>query len=319
MNAVKARSREIKIFSGNANPALANEICQKMSIPLGNALVGRFSDGEINVQIVDNVRGMDVFVVQPTASPVNRNLMELLIMIDALKRASATRITAVLPYYGYSRQDRKVQPRVPITSKLVADLITTAGANRVLTVDLHAGQIQGFFNIPVDNLFAAPVLLEYLRSKQFNNLTVVSPDAGGVERARAFAKRLNAALAIIDKRRDKPNEAQVMHIIGDVKGHDCLLLDDMVDTAGTLTEGASALRANGAGTINAACSHAVLSGPAIKRINDSSLDELITTNTIALDSKQQECRKLTVLSVAQLLAEAITRIHEETSLSSLFV
>jgi ribose-phosphate pyrophosphokinase len=319
MSKVNARSREIKIFSGNANPALAKELCQKMNIPLGNALVGRFSDGEINVQIVDNVRGMDVFIVQPTANPVNRNLMELLIMIDALKRASANRITAVLPYYGYSRQDRKVQPRVPITSKLVADLITTAGANRVLTVDLHAGQIQGFFNIPVDNLFAAPVLLEYLRSKQFTNLTVVSPDAGGVERARAFAKRLNAALAIIDKRRDKPNVAQVMHIIGDVKGHDCLLLDDMVDTAGTLTEGAAALRANGAGTISAACSHAVLSGPAIKRINDSSLDELITTNTIALDSKQQECKKLTVLSVAQLLAEAITRIHEETSLSSLFV
>ena len=313
------RAREIKIFSGNANQALAKDICQKMGIPLGNALVGRFSDGEINVQIVDNVRGMDVFVVQPTASPVNRNLMELLIMIDALKRASATRITAVLPYYGYSRQDRKVQPRVPITSKLVADLITTAGANRVLTVDLHAGQIQGFFNIPVDNLFAAPVLLEYLRSKKFNNLTVVSPDAGGVERARAFAKRLNAALAIIDKRRDKPNEAQVMHIIGEVNGHDCLLLDDMVDTAGTLTEGAAALKANGAGTISAACSHAVLSGPAIKRINESSLEELITTNTISLDTKQQECRKLTVLSVAQLLADAITRIHEETSLSSLFV
>jgi ribose-phosphate pyrophosphokinase len=290
-----------------------------MGIPLGNALVGQFSDGEINIQIMDNVRGMDVFIVQPTADPVNRNLMELLIMIDALKRASATRITAVLPYYGYSRQDRKVQPRVPITSKLVADLITAAGANRVLTVDLHAGQIQGFFNIPVDNLFAAPVLLEYLRSKKFNKLTVVSPDAGGVERARAFAKRLNAALAIIDKRRDKPNEAQVMHIIGDVKGHDCLLLDDMVDTAGTLTQGAAALKANGAGTISAACSHAVLSGPAIKRINESSLEELITTNTIALDSKQQECRKLTVLSVAQLLADAITRIHEETSLSSLFV
>jgi ribose-phosphate pyrophosphokinase len=245
--------------------------------------------------------------------------MELLIMIDALKRASAMRITAVLPYYGYSRQDRKVQPRVPITSKLIADLITTAGANRVLTVDLHAGQIQGFFNIPVDNLFAAPVLLEYLRSKKFNKLTVVSPDAGGVERARAFAKRLDAALAIIDKRRDKPNVAQVMHIIGDVKGHDCLLLDDMVDTAGTLTEGATALKANGAGKIYAACTHAVLSGPAIKRVNESVLDELIATNTIALDSKQQECKKLTVLSVAPLLAEAITRIHEETSLSSLFV
>lgn len=313
------RSRELKIFSGNANQALAQEICQKMNIALGNALVGRFSDGEINVQIVDNVRGMDVFVVQPTASPVNRHLMELLIMIDALKRASAARITAVLPYYGYSRQDRKVQPRVPITSKLVADLITSAGANRVLTIDLHAGQIQGFFNIPVDNLFAAPVILDYLRSKKFKNLTVVSPDAGGVERARAFAKRLEAALAIIDKRRDKPNVAQVMHIIGDVKDHDCLLLDDMVDTAGTLTEGASALKANGANRIFAACSHAVLSGPAIKRINESTLEEVIATNTIALDSKQQECKKLTVLSVAPLLAEAITRIHEETSLSSLFV
>lgn len=313
------RSRELKVFSGNANQALAKEICQKMNIPLGNALVGRFSDGEINVQIVDNVRGMDVFVVQPTANPVNRHLMELLIMIDALKRASATRITAVLPYYGYSRQDRKVQPRVPITSKLVADLITTAGANRVLTVDLHAGQIQGFFNIPVDNLFAAPVILDFLRSKKFKNLTVVSPDAGGVERARAFAKRLNSALAIIDKRRDKPNVAQVMHIIGDVKGHDCLLLDDMVDTAGTLTEGATALKTNGAGRIFAACTHAVLSGPAITRINESVLDEVIATNTIALDSKQQECKKLVVLSVAPLLAEAITRIHEETSLSSLFV
>jgi ribose-phosphate pyrophosphokinase len=313
------RKRELKIFTGNANVGLARDICRTMDIQLGNAVVGRFSDGEINVQIVDNVRGMDVFVVQPTSSPVNRHLMELLIMIDALKRASAARITAVLPYYGYSRQDRKVQPRVPITSKLVADLITTAGANRVLTVDLHAGQIQGFFNIPVDNLFAAPVMLDYVREKKFKNLTVVSPDAGGVERARAFAKRLDAALAIIDKRRDKPNVAQVMHIIGDVKGHDCLLLDDMVDTAGTLTEGASALRANGAGTICAACSHAVLSGPAIQRVNDSALDELITTNTIALDSKQQECRKLKVLSVAPLLSEAITRIHEETSLSSLFV
>jgi ribose-phosphate pyrophosphokinase len=313
------KAPEIKVFTGNANPSLAREICQKMNIQPGNALVGRFSDGEINVQIVDNVRGMDVFVVQPTSSPVNRHLMELLIMIDALKRASAARITAVLPYYGYSRQDRKVQPRVPITSKLVADLITAAGASRVLTVDLHAGQIQGFFNIPVDNLFAAPVLLEYLRSKKFSNLTVVSPDAGGVERARAFAKRLNAALAIIDKRRDKPNVAQVMNIIGDVKGHDCLMLDDMVDTAGTLTEGASALKTNGASKIYAACTHAVLSGPAITRINESAIDEVIATNTIPLDSKQQECKKLIVLSVAPLLADAITRIHEETSLSSLFV
>ncbi|NTW57896.1 MAG: ribose-phosphate pyrophosphokinase [Nitrospirae bacterium] len=309
----------MKIFTGNANPGLAKEICDRMNIPLGNAVVSRFSDGEINVQIMDNVRGCDVFVVQPTASPVNRHLMELLIMIDAFKRASAARITAVLPYYGYSRQDRKVQPRVPITAKLVADLITTAGANRVLTIDLHAGQIQGFFNIPVDNLFAASVLLDYLRGKKFNNLTLVSPDAGGVERTRAFAKRLNASLAIIDKRREKANVAQVMHIIGDVKGHDCLLLDDMVDTAGTLTEGVAALKNAGAGIVAAACSHAVLSGPAIQRINESALDEVIVTNTIALDTKQKECRKLTVLSVAPLLAEAMNRIHEETSLSSLFV
>jgi len=309
----------IKIFTGNSNPGLAHEICERMNIPLAKADVTRFSDGEINVQILDNVRGSDVFVVQPTANPVNRNLMELLIMIDALKRASASRITAVLPYYGYSRQDRKVQPRVPITAKLVADLITTAGANRVLTIDLHAGQIQGFFNIPVDNLFAASVLLDYLRTKQFKDLTLVSPDAGGVERTRAFAKRLNASLAIIDKRREKANVAQVMHIIGDVKGHDCLLLDDMVDTAGTLTEGVAALKKAGAGTIMAACSHAVLSGPAIQRINDSALDEVIVTNTIALDTKRKECKKLTVLSVAPLLSEAMTRIHEETSLSSLFV
>src|SRR5512139_3981229 len=275
---VKAK-QGIKVFTGNANPVLAKEICERMNIPLGNAVVTRFSDGEINVQVMDNVRGSDVFVVQPTANPVNRHLMELLIMIDALKRASAFRITAVLPYYGYSRQDRKVQPRVPITAKLVADLITAAGANRVLTMDLHAGQIQGFFNIPVDNLFAAPVLLDYIRSKKFKNLAVVSPDAGGVERARAFAKRLEASLAIIDKRRDKPNVAQVMNIIGDVKGHDCLLLDDMVDTAGTLTEGASALKTNGASKIYAACTHAVLSGPAITRINESAIDEVIATNT----------------------------------------
>jgi ribose-phosphate pyrophosphokinase len=315
----RTRGQELKIFTGNGNPALAKEICDKMGITLGNAIVTEFSDGEINVQIMDNVRGMDVFVVQPTAKPVNRHLMELLIMIDALKRASSARITAVLPYYGYARQDRKVLPRVPISAKLVADLITTAGANRVLTVDLHAGQIQGFFNIPVDNLFAAPVLLEYIKAKRFSNLTVVSPDAGGVERARSYAKRLGASLAIVDKRRDKPNVAQVMNIIGDVKGHDCLLLDDMVDTAGTLTEGAAALRANGAGKIYASCTHAVLSGPAITRINESVIDELVVANTIALEDKQKECKKLVVLSIAPILAEAITRIHEETSLSSLFV
>ena len=315
---VKAK-QGIKVFTGNANPGLAQEVCERMDLPLGNAVVTRFSDGEINVQIVDNVRGCDVFVIQPTSMPVNRHLMELLIMVDALKRASAARITAVLPYYGYARQDRKAQPRVPITAKLVADLITTAGANRVLTMDLHAGQIQGFFNIPVDNLFAAPVLLEYIKGKQYKNLTLVSPDAGGVERTRAFAKRLDASLAIIDKRREKANVAQVMHIIGDVHDRDCLLLDDMVDTAGTLTEGVAALKNAGAGTIAAACSHAVLSGPAIQRINDSALDEVIVTNTIALDSKQKECRKLTVLSVAPLISDAMTRIHEETSLSSLFV
>ncbi|HAK60754.1 MAG TPA: phosphoribosylpyrophosphate synthetase [Nitrospiraceae bacterium] len=316
---VKLRGQELKVFTGNGNPALAREIAETLEITVGNAVVTRFSDGEINVQIMDNVRGMDVFVVQPTSKPVNQNLMELLIMIDALRRASASRITAVLPYYGYGRQDRKAQPRVPITAKLVADLITTTGADRVLTVDLHAGQIQGFFNIPVDNLFAASVLLEYVRGKHYNNLAVVSPDAGGVERARAFAKRLGASLAIIDKRRDKPNEAKVMNIIGDVDGHDCLILDDMVDTAGTLTEGVSALKANGAGTIAAACTHAVLSGPAIDRINESALSEVIVTNTIAMDSKQKECAKLTVLSVASLLAESIKRIHEESSLSSLFV
>ena len=316
---VKIRGQELKIFTGNGNPSLAREICDLLHTPQGNAVVTRFSDGEINVQIVDNVRGMDVFVVQPTANPVNRHLMELLIMVDALKRASAARITAVLPYYGYSRQDRKVQPRVPITAKLVADLITTAGTDRVLTVDLHAGQIQGFFNIPVDNLFAAPVLLDYIKSKKLQNLTVVSPDAGGVERARAFAKRLGAMLAIIDKRRDKPNVAQVMNIIGDVKGRDCLMLDDMVDTAGTLTEGVAALKANGAGKLFAACTHAVLSGPAIDRINASAFDEVIVTNTINLDDKQKACPKLKVLSVAPILAEAVKRIHEETSLSSLFV
>src|SRR5512142_2019297 len=235
------KKREIKIFSGNANIGLAKEICAKMDIPLGNAVVGRFSDGEINVQIMDNVRGMDVFVVQPTASPVNRHLMELLIMVDALKRASAARITAVLPYYGYSRQDRKVQPRVPITSKLVADLITTAGANRVLTVDLHAGQIQGFFNIPVDNLYAAPVMLDYIKSNFGSDTVIVSPDAGGVERARAFAKRLNATMAIIDKRRAAPNVSEVMHIIGSVEGKTAILLDDIVDTAGTMVQSAEAL------------------------------------------------------------------------------
>ena len=311
--------QDLKIFTGNANVPLAREITEYLSIPLGDASVGTFSDGEINVKVNENVRGKDVFVIQPTSSPVNNHLMELLIMTDALKRASARRITAVMPYYGYARQDRKVQPRVPITSRLVADLITTAGADRVLTIDLHAGQIQGFFDIPVDNLFATPVLFDYLKKKDLENFVVVSPDAGGVERARAFGKRLGATIAIIDKRRSAPNVAEVMHIIGDVKGRDVLLLDDMIDTAGTITQAVNALKANGAKKVYAACSHAVLSGPAIKRINESEIDEVVTTNTIAMDNKQKECGKLVVLTVAPLLGEAIRRIHEEASVSSLFV
>jgi ribose-phosphate pyrophosphokinase len=310
---------ELKLFTGNANVQLAGEIAKYLKVSLGDATVGTFSDGEINVKINENVRGTDVFVVQPTSSPVNNHLMELLIMIDAFKRASAKRITAVIPYYGYGRQDRKVQPRVPITSRLVADLITTAGADRVLTIDLHAGQIQGFFDVPVDNLFATPVLLEYLKKKDLVNPVVISPDAGGVERARAFGKRLGASIAIIDKRRSAPNVAEVMHIIGDVEGRDALILDDMIDTAGTITQAVAAIKAHGAKRVIAACSHAVLSGPAISRLNGSDLDEVVVTNTIAMDNKQKECPKLTVLSVAPLLGEAINRIHEEASVSSLFV
>jgi len=279
----------------------------------------RFSDGEISVQINENIRGSDVFIIQPTCTPVNDNIIELLLMIDALKRASAGRITAVIPYYGYGRQDRKVQPRVPISSKLVADLLEAAGADRILTVDLHAGQIQGFFNIPVDHLYASPVIVEYLRKKDFKNLVVVSPDAGGVERARAFAKRLDAGLAIVDKRRERANVSEVMHVIGDVKGHDTLLLDDMIDTAGTIVQAGKALADKGANRVMAACSHAVLSGPAIDRLNSSVLEEIIVTNTIPLDEKQKQCSKLTVLSTAKLLGEAIKRIHEESSISSLFI
>ena len=271
------------------------------------------------VQIDENVRGSDIFVLQSTSTPVNDNIMELLLLIDALKRASAGRITAVIPYYGYARQDRKVQPRVPISSKLVADLITVAGANRVLTVDLHAGQIQGFFNIPVDHLYASPVLLEYIRKCDFKDLVIVSPDAGGVERARAFAKRLNASLAIIDKRRERANVSEVMNVIGDVKGRETIILDDLIDTAGTTTQAASALKEKGAKKVLAACTHAVLSGPAIDRINNSVIEELIVTNTIPLDSKKEKCKKLKVLSIAPLLGEAIKRIHEESSISSLFV
>jgi ribose-phosphate pyrophosphokinase len=310
---------KLRIFTGNSNPSLAQEISKELIIPLGNANVKKFSDGEIQVEIEENVRGMDVFIVQSTCTPVNVSLMELLIMIDAIKRASAERITAVMPYYGYARQDRKVASRVPITAKLVADLITTAGADRVLTVDLHAGQIQGFFNIPVDNLFATPVTLESIKDKFLDNLAIVSPDAGGVERARAFAKRLGASLAIIDKRRTKPNEAQIMHIIGDIKGKAALLLDDMVDTAGTLTQSADALLKAGAVKVSACCTHPVLSGKAIENINKSALQELVVTNTVPLREEAKSCKKITVLSVASLLGEAIKRIHNNDSVSSLFV
>jgi ribose-phosphate pyrophosphokinase len=310
----------LKVFTGNANPDLAKEICAYLCIPLGSAVIKRFSDGEVNVEIRDNVRGVDVFVIQPTCPPVNDHLMELLILMDGLKRASAKRVTAVLPYYGYARQDRKVLPRAPITAKLVADLLTVAGVSRVLTMDLHAGQIQGFFNIPVDHLYSAPVLLEYIKEKygSDNDLVVVSPDAGGVERARAFAKRLSASLAIIDKRRLAPNVAEVMNIIGEVDGKTAILLDDMVDTAGTLSQSADALRRNGTRHVYACATHAVLSGPAIERLEKSEIEELVVTNTIPLGPKAG-CGKIRVLTVAPLLGEAIKRIHFQDSVSSLFV
>jgi len=309
----------MRIFSGNSNVPLAEEICKNLGTSLGQADVKTFSDGEIQVDIHESVRGMDVFAIQSTCSPGNTNLMELLIMIDALKRASANRITAVLPYYGYARQDRKVSPRAPITAKLVADLITTAGANRVLTMDLHAGQIQGFFNIPVDHLFAAPVLLDYLRRRFQGQMVMVSPDAGGVERARAFAKRLNAGLALIDKRRDSPNVAKFMNLIGEVKGMPAILLDDMVDTGGTLVEAATALASKGASGVYACCVHPVLSGPAVQKLRDSTIQEICVTNTIPLKPEAAAIPKFKVLSVAQLFAEAIKRIHCNDSVSSLFV
>ena len=310
---------EMKIFTGNSNKDLAKEICSYLQMPLGKASVGTFSDGEIMVQLHENVRGKDIFVIQTFSNPVNKHLMELLIMMDALKRASAYRITAVLPYYGYARQDRKAEPRVPITAKLIADLITVAGADRVLTLDLHVGQIQGFFNIPVDNIFATPVILEYLKKMDLKDLVVVSPDAGGVERARAIAKKLNTSLAIIDKRREKANVSEIMNIIGDVEGRDALLLDDMIDTAGTITQGAGALKKAGARKVYAACTHPVLSGSAIDRLNGSVIDEVIVTNTIPLNGKDQSCKKITTLSVAPLLGEAIRNTHNETSVSSLFL
>ena len=308
----------IKVISGSSHMGLVQEVVDCLDISMCDTTITTFSDGEIMIQINENVRGTDAFVIQSTCPPVNDNIMKLLLIIDALKRASAGRITAVVPYYGYARQDRKVQPRVPISSKLVADLITAAGANRVLAVDLHAGQIQGFFNIPVDHLYASPVLLDYIRGRNFKDLVIVSPDAGGVERARAFAKRLQCSLAIVDKRREVANVSQVMNVIGDVKGRDTLLLDDMIDTAGTTTQAASALKEHGAHRVFAASTHAVLSGPAIDRINSSVIEEVIVVNTIPLDSKKEKCSKLTVLSIAPLLAEAIKRIHEESSISSLF-
>ncbi len=310
---------QLKLFTGNSNRNLAEEIASYLGISLGKATVSTFSDGEIFVKIEENVRGSDTFVMQSSSKPVNTNIMELLILIDALKRASAKEITAVIPYYGYSRQDRKDQPRVPITAKLVADLVAVAGAHRVLTIDLHAGQIQGFFNIPVDHLYASPVLLDYFKKKNFNNLTIVSPDAGGVERARAFAKRMNVGLAIIDKRREGPNRTKIMNIIGDVANRDILILDDMIDTAGTISQAASAIKKKGANQIYASCTHAILSGPAMERLNDAPIEEVIVTNTVPPKGEGDLYRKIKVLSIASLLGEAINRIHKETSVSSLFV
>ena len=310
---------DLKVFGGRAHPALTGEICRNLGREAGRVTLYNFSDGENYCQIDENVRGSDVFIVQPTCRPVNENLMELLILLDAFKRSSASRVTAVLPYYGYARQDKKDQPRVPITSKLVADLISRAGADRVLTMDLHASQIQGFFDVPVDHLFAAPVLLEAIRELALPNLMIVSPDAGGVERARAIAKRLEAGLAIIDKRRTAPNVAEVMHIIGEVEGRDVLILDDIIDTAGTLTKTVDALRAEGARRIFAAGVHGVLSGPALQRIEQSPLEQVLINNTTPVEEKLAKSSKLRALSVAPLLGEAIRRIHENSSVSSLFV
>ncbi len=312
--------KDMQIFSGNANRPLAEEISHFLGLRLGEGKVKRFSDGEIWVEVEQNVRGMDVFIIQPTAAPANENLMELLIMIDALKRASADRITAVIPYYGYARQDRKVQPRTPITAKLVADLITAAGADRILAMDLHAAQIQGFFNIPFDHLYALPVVLDYIRDHfEQGNLVMVSPDAGGTERTRAFAKRLQASLAMIDKRRKGPNVSEVMNVVGDVKDKTAILVDDIVDTAGTLTQAAQALKDKGAKEVYACVIHPVLSGQAIEKIENSVLSELIVTNTIQLAPRAQQCSKIKSLSVAKLLAEAIRRINSNDSVSSLFV
>jgi ribose-phosphate pyrophosphokinase len=311
-------SHELRIFTGNAHPALGESICKSLGVPLGRAHLARFSDGEVWFQIKDNVRGADVFVVQPTAPPVNENLMELLVMLDAFKRSSASRLTAVVPYYGYARQDRKDKPRVPISAKLVADLLSAAGTDRILTMDLHAAQIQAFFDVPVDHLFAAPVIMDYVSKLKLPDLTVVSPDAGGVERARAYAKRLDAALAIVDKRRDQPNVAEVHNVIGDVEGRTALIVDDIVDTAGTLTKVAEAITEAGAREVVASCSHAVLSGNAIERIAMSSISKLLITDSIPL-APEKRIDKIVQLSIADLMAKAIKNIHEESSVTSLFV
>ena len=307
------------IFAGNSNPDLADKICKYLNVSLGGAKVKTFSDGEIQIEIDENVRLKDVFIIQSTCSPVNDNLVELLLMIDACNRSSAKRITAVIPYYGYARQDKKVAPRVPISAKLVADLLTVAGTKRVITMDLHAGQIQGYFNIPVDNLFAAPVIIEYIKDNLMDDLVIVSPDAGGVERARAFAKRLDADLAIIDKRRSAPNQAQAMAVVGDVQDKVAIILDDMVDTAGTLTEASDALKNAGAREVHASCAHPVLSGPAIERINSSCLKSLVVTDTIPLNTHTKRCKKLKVLTISELVGEAIIRSHTGDSVTSLFV
>jgi len=315
----KYTMKDFIVFSGNSNPKLSQKICDYLGVPLGFEKVKRFSDGEIQIEIDENVRRRDVYIVQSTCEPVNDNLVELLLMIDAMRRASATLITAVIPYYGYARQDKKVAPRVPISAKLVANLLQVAGATRIITMDLHAGQIQGFFDIPVDNLFAAPVLIDYIKKNFNDDLVIVSPDAGGVERARAFAKRLDAQLAIVDKRRDAPNEAKAMAVIGDVSNKTVVILDDMVDTAGTLTEAAEAIIRKGAKEIHASCAHPVLSGPAVERIENSPLKTVIVTDTIPLKEKAQACDKIKVLSIAPLVGEAIIRSHKGDSVTSLFV
>ncbi len=310
---------ELKVFSGSAHPSLTKEIADFLGIPIGQARLRRFPDTEVSFQIDENIRGADVFIVQPTSQPVDQHLMEMLVMIDAFRRSSAARITAVIPYYGYARQDRKDKPRVPISAKLVANLLSAAGTNRVLTMDLHKAQIQGFFDIPVDHLFAAPVIIEYLARMHHPKLTIVSPDAGGAERARAYAKRLDAELAIVDKRRSEDGTAEVMNVIGDVQGRICILQDDIIDTAGTIQKAALGLKAAGAERVLACAVHGVLSGPAIDRIENSPVDQLIVTNTIPLKGEAQQCKKIIVLSVARLLGQAIRSIHEETSVSSLFV